>query len=299
MRRKAWFEFHDHPLYPGFLRDLVTDALQAIWNTQQIYSPIWPRLVRAITESRAKRVIDLCSGSGGPWRRFSCEFVQDDGSPAQILLTDKYPNRGPIRNPEGATANRLSFHPEPVNAMEIPPDLTGFRTIFSTFHHFEPAEAYAILKSACEQRQGIGIFEAAKCDLRTLAAVIAVPLLALWLALGIKPFRWSRIFWTYCLPAIPLTLWLDGMLSCLRSYSRADLRELTSGLESDDYRWEIGEERAGPVAITYLVGCPSLQGCHKDARTAAAQAEIQMQRPAGAGHVAEGGQTTAEVPSLR
>jgi hypothetical protein len=256
MQRKAWFEFHDHPLFPGFLRDLVTDALQAMWNATEIYSPIAPRLGRAITESRATRVIDLCSGGGGPWLQFSREIQGHGGSYPTILLTDKYPSQGSIRHIAGETENRVSFHPEPVNATRIPCELTGFRTIFSTFHHFGPREACAILKSAFDQHQGIGIFEAAKRDLRTMAAAVAVPLLAFRFAPRIRPFRWSRLFWTYCLPVIPLTLWLDGMLSCLRSYSQEDLRELVSDLGSDAYSWEIGEERGGPVAITYLVGCP-------------------------------------------
>jgi hypothetical protein len=280
MRRKPWFEFHDHPLYPRFLRDLVTDALGAMWSAKLIYSPIAPRLERAIAESGAKRVVDLCSGAGGPWIRFSGELQGNRGAPPAILLTDKYPRRGPIRQMDGATATRVSFHPEPVDAVDIPAELTGFRTMFSTFHHFGPAEARAILKSAFEQRQGVGIFEAAKRDLRTLATLTVVPLLALWLAPGIRPFRWSRIFWTYCLPVIPLTLWLDGVLSCLRSYSQADLHELISGLESESYRWGIGEERGGPVAITYLVGYPCAPARGQDVRGSTAEMEVEMQRPA-------------------
>ncbi len=256
MRRKAWFEIHDHPLYPGFLRDLVTDALQAIWDAMGIYSPIASLLARSISRSGARRIVDLCSGGGGPWLRLSRELRANGSARPAVLLTDKYPNRGDIRNIQIATGGRLSFHPDPVDAMEIPAELTGFRTIFSTFHHFGPAEARAILKNAFEQRQGIGAFEAAKCDIRTLAAIIFVPLLALRLTPRIRPFRWSRIFWTYCLPVIPFTLWLDGILSCLRSYSQTDLRELTFGLESDGYRWKIGET-GGRVPITYLIGCPS------------------------------------------
>jgi len=285
MQRKAWFEFHDHRLYPGFLRDLVTDALQAMWNAMEVYAPIAWRLERAIAVSGATRIVDLCSGAGGPWLRFSYELqrggeLQTESPRPPILLTDKYPSKGAIRDIQSTSSSRLSFYPEPVDAMNIPPELSGFRTIFSTFHHFGPAEARAMLKSALEQRQGIGIFEAAKCDLRTLAAVIVVPLLALRLATAIRPFRWSRMFWTYLVPAIPLTLWLDGVLSCLRSYSQDDLRELTFGLESDDYCWEIGEERKGPVAITYLLGFPCVPEKTEDAPAPAAEfEEVQMQRP--------------------
>ena len=255
MQRKAWFEIHDHPLFPGFLRDLVTDALEAMWNEQNVYGPVAERLERALAESGANIVVDLCSGGGGPWPRFSRDLARSNGRIPAILLTDKYPNRRALKQIGDPTEKTICYCPEPVDAMDIPQELRGFRTMFSTFHHFGPDEARAILQDAFDQRQGIAIFEAAKCDLRTVAAVLVVPFLALHLAPRIRPFRWARIFWTYCAPVIPFTLWLDGVLSCLRSYSQSDLRELISGMVCDDYRWEIGEER-GRICIGYLVGCP-------------------------------------------
>jgi len=50
----------------------------------------------------------------------------------------------------------------------------------------------------------------------------------------------------------------DGLISCLRAYSPAELREMTRGLATSGYRWEIGEKSGGllPVPVTYLVGCP-------------------------------------------
>lgn len=278
MQRRPWFEIHDHPLFPGFLRDLVTDALEAMWNTQGVYSPVAPRLERAVAESGARRVIDLCSGSGGPWLRFSRDFGLDKGTAPVVLLTDKYPNRRALEPIRARTEQKILFYPESVDAMRIPPELAGFRTMFSTFHHFAPDEARAILLNAFDQRQGIAIFEAAKCSPRTLAAVFAVPLISLRLAPRIRPFLWRRLFWTYCVPGIPFVLWVDGVLSCLRSYSQADLKELISGMESDDYRWEIGEEHGGRVPISFLVGCPqrSVDRTNKDL--------AEMQSPPGRNH---------------
>jgi hypothetical protein len=266
VQRRAWFEIHDHRLFPGFLRDLVTDALEAIWNARDFYGPVAARLGRALAQSRATRVVDLCSGGGGPWLRFSGHLTGAGAAPA-ILLTDKYPNHNAFRKIENKTGKAICFYPEPVNAMRIPAELSGFRTMFSTFHHFGPAEARAILKDAFDQRQGIAIFEAAKCDWRTLATMFAVPLLALRLMPGIRPFRLTRMFWTYCIPVIPFTLWLDGILSCLRSYSQEDMRELVQELNREDYVWEIGEDRRGVTTISYLIGCPT-------------DRPMEMQRPA-------------------
>jgi hypothetical protein len=57
---------------------------------------------------------------------------------------------------------------------------------------------------------------------------------------------------------VPLVSLFDGLVSCLRTYSVAELRELTEGLNATNYEWEIGEVKsmAGPIPITYLIGVP-------------------------------------------
>ncbi len=253
----------------------MTDGLGAMWNSQNIYGPVAPRLRRALAEAGTNRIIDLCSGGGGPWSRLCRDLHEGTSAPA-ILLTDKYPNQRAFQQMCAATGNAISFHSEPVDAMCIPPDLAGFRTMFTSIHHFAPSEARAILMDAFEKRQGIAIFDSAKRDLWTLFTVCFVPLLALWLVPTIRPFRWSRIFWNYCLPVIPFTLWFDGVMSCLRSYSQADLKESTAEFVSDDYRWEVGEERGTLVNITYLVGCP----VRRDTSEVADVELVKMEEPA-------------------
>jgi hypothetical protein len=263
VRRKTWFELHDHPLYPSFLRDLMTDGLEAMWNSLDTYRAIVPGLRRALGEAGTNRFIDLCSGGGGPWialsRHLAASAASDAGSPQPtVLLTDKYPNRGAFERLRARIGETIDLYPESVDAMNIPSDLAGFRTIFSAFHHFDPKEARAILEDAFRQRQGIAIFEPAKRDLRTIFVVSFVPLLTFLLTPGIRPFRWSRLFWTYVLPVVPFTLWFDGVMSCLRTYSQDDLWELVEGFSAEDYRWEVGEDRGGLVNVTRLVGCPVL-----------------------------------------
>ncbi len=254
MQRQPWFEIHDSRFFPRFLRDLVTDALETMWNAQNTYAPLVPLLQRALRQAGTNQVVDLCSGGGGPWLRLSREFEGQDERQPDICLTDVYPNRTAFERLRQAAGVRFSS--EPVNATRIPGELTGFRTIFSSFHHFDPQEARAILKNAFDARQGIAVFESASREPRTLAGVFLVPLLALILAPGIRPFRWSRLLFTYLVPVIPFTLWMDGLLSCLRSYSQQDFQELVAGLDDEDYRWEIGVERSRFVAISYLIGCP-------------------------------------------
>jgi len=262
MRRQRWFEVHDQPWFPAFLRDLVTEALEAVWNGNRTYRSIAARLREAVRRSGARQIVDLCSGGGGPWLGLYPEVA--DGQPLRVWLTDQYPNSLLTAGMRDGSAEASGQGPsgallacrEPVDARAVPRDLGGFRTIFSSFHHFDPESARAMLADAFAHRQGIGIFEAARCTPWTLLAVNAMPLLELREAARARPVRFPRLFWSFVVPVIPATLWVDGMLSCLRSYSLADLAELTEGLTAEDYAWEIGEAGGGRVPIRYLIGCP-------------------------------------------
>jgi hypothetical protein len=279
MQRRAWFELHDHRLFPRFLRDLVTDALQAMWNAQDTYGPIVSRLQQALREAETSRVVDLCSGGGGPWLRLSRDFAERGARGPNVCLTDIYPNRRAFER-LGKEA-RVDFCAEPVNAMRIPRELAGFRTIFSSFHHFAPDEARAILKDAFDARQGVAVFESATREPRTLMAIFfLMPVLTLLLMPGIRPFRWLRLFYTYLVPVIPFTLWIDGLLSCLRSYSQSDFQELVSGMTAEDYRWDVGIERGRLVAVAYLIGHPLQRSCVDAGDEALAADSVEMQKPA-------------------
>ena len=230
-------ELHDLPACPPSLRDALTDFLAFSLNLSRAYEPAGPLLRRAVARARADRVVDLCSGAGGPWSR----LAEKVGVP--VILTDLYPHKG-------------AFHPDPVDARAVPPALEGFRTVFTAFHHFRPAEARAILADAVAQRQGIAVFEAAR---RAPWEILVVALTWLGVLLAepfIRPWRWSRFLWTYLPPVLPLVGTFDGVVSCLRAYSPAELAELVRGLDS--YEWDIGEIRGGwsPLRGTYLIGVP-------------------------------------------
>jgi hypothetical protein len=188
--------------------------------------------------------VDLCSGAGGPWRALRHDI------PVPVLLTDKYPNRATGRGP-------VPLHPAPVDALAVPAELDGFRTMFTSFHHFRPDEARAILADAVRHRQGIGVFEVARRAPREIALIGLTWLAILLLVPFVRPLRWSRLAWTYLPPVLPLVGAFDGVVSCLRTYSPAELRALVVGL--DGYEWDIGElPRAWwrPLTVSYLIGVP-------------------------------------------
>jgi hypothetical protein len=112
-----------------------------------------------------------------------------------------------------------------------------------------------VLVDAVAREEGIGVFECAERSLlMVLLVAIATPIRVLVVTPFIRPFRWSRLLWTYLIPVIPIVLWFDSIVSVLRVYSVEELRDLTVGLNG--YQWDIGRVRSGklPITVTYLVG---------------------------------------------
>lgn len=141
----------------------------------------------------------------------------------------------------------------------MPADLDGVRTMFNAFHHFAPAQARAILADAVAKRRAIAVFEGID---RRLPALLALPIQVpamLLLTPFVRPFRWSRLVFTYLVPLIPAIILFDGTVSFLRVYLEDELRELVAATPGHErFHWDIGTTRAGGAALglTHLVGVP-------------------------------------------
>jgi hypothetical protein len=236
------------------LRDCVTDYLGFIITKTTAYRCIQRRLKKSIAQSRATRVIDLCSGGGGPWA--DGEHIKDYSGGVSVCLTDQFPNQVAFERTKTMSNGQADYWSEPTDATNVPECLLGFRTLFSSFHHFRPEKARAILANAVEHKQGIAVFEGTRRSALALFSMILVPFMVLFLTPFIRPFRCSRLVWTYLIPIVPLLALFDGVVSCLRTYTCEELKELVSGLPQ--YNWDIGEERVhrSPIPITYLIGLP-------------------------------------------
>lgn len=291
MRRTEMIELHDHPRFPKGLRDLVTDALEALWEFGNSYRPILGLLREALPTNgdMPVDVLDLCSGGGGPWLRLARQLEEEYGCPVRICLSDKYPNRQAFerlktRSQNGdsklklaedvrASPNRsaingpaeaalpIGFTLKSVDALDVPAEMHGFRTMFSAFHHFGPVQARRVLASAMANGQGVGIFEVARRGPWTMVVLCFTPLLVLLLTPRMRPFRWSRLLWTYLIPVVPFVIWFDGWASCLRTYSKAELEEMVREISEQPFaapfRWQTGEARTGLLPVTYLIGYPT------------------------------------------
>jgi hypothetical protein len=257
MKRRQLVELEDLPWWPRTFRDAATDYLATSMRVAKAPAAVAPLLAAALARAGATRVVDLCSGGGGPWADL-LPALRARGVDVRVRLSDKFPNVAALQALAAATPG-IEVETTPVSALDVPPRLTGFRTVFLAFHHFAPRDAQAILASAVRGGEGIAIVEGASRRPAALAVMTGLPL-AVWLLTPlIRPFRWSRLFWTYLVPVLPLAILFDGVVSCLRIYTPDEMLAMAASLpDGSAYEWDAGLLRppGAPISVPYLIGIP-------------------------------------------
>jgi len=245
MRRLHLLEIEDQPWCPAVLRDGATAFLETMVRVTRSARDLKAPLEHALQRSGCTHISDLCSGGGGP-----LPLLLGDVE-ATATLTDLYPNQEAFA--EAARRNpRIDYRLDSVDCTQPPPDLKGLLTLFNAFHHLRPDTAKKLLAQAVSRRQPIAVFE-----LVDRSKLLSMPLLPLLIFLAmpfVRPRRLEWLFFTYIIPLIPVLILFDGLVSCLRAYSHAELRELTADL--NDFTWEINYFDLAVGRGTFMVGIP-------------------------------------------
>lgn len=263
MPRLHLFEFEDLSWFPRTLRAFMTDYLSFMAeNAQDLYAHFTQRLHGVLQQRGERDLVELCSGGGGPAWTIASLLRKNHGYPVKVLLTDLYPNRERLQRLRDRGGGDIEFCPDPVDATRVPPSVSGFRLLCNSFHHFREDAARAILADAVDKGQGIAIAELVDRSVGGLSRILFLSGMVLVVTPRIRPFRLSRLLLTYVIPAVPLFILWDGVVSCLRVYSPEELRALTASLSGPDgapgYEWEIGQtqEPQVPGRMTFLIGRP-------------------------------------------
>lgn len=258
--RLRLFEFEDLPWFPAVIRTGMMDYLRFMISALGTYRPIAPLLAEGLARTRQTRLLELGAGAGGGTETVLAALRALGHADTTITLTDLYPQPAAWADIARRTHGAIGYAPKPVNALAVPAELGGFRTIFSAFHHFPPETATALLRDAVRAGTGIGVFEGAgKHWVELLLAVTVLPVVQLLLTPFFRPFSLSRLLFTYLVPLIPLcTIW-DGSVSLLRMYSPTELLTLARAADpAGTFAWQAGRKQHwwGPQ-VTYLVGWPN------------------------------------------
>jgi hypothetical protein len=245
------------------LRDYVTDHLHFILGMHArvaFHRAIASELKEAMERAGTREIVDLCSGAGGPLLAVQKLLRSEMAFPSEVTLTDLNPNESFFREMESA-GDGVQARLDPIDALNVPDELRGFRTLFASFHHFRPAAARRILEDAVSKKTGVAVFEWPE---RTPLFVAVMGLICIAQALVFTPWvrnlSVARLLLTYVLPLGPLVMAWDGTVSVLRTYTVQELREMTKGLDAD-YAWDIQsivvKTPLGPMSTTFLIGVPT------------------------------------------
>lgn len=244
------FEFSDQAWLPRLFRDLLTELLQHQLVTYRVYAPAIPMLNEAMRRAGSTEILDLGSGSGGPLLQLWPHLEA-----SQLVMSDRFPNRQTIEEVDGLPG--VTYRGDPVDARCVAADGRACRTLFTSFHHFGREDARRILESAVHARAPIAVFECTeRARARGVTALIA-PLSVLRDTWRMRPLRWSRLFWTYIVPVVPLIYTWDALVSHWRSYGPDELEALTVGLPGYEWRAGLLPPKPAPAHVTYLIGVPA------------------------------------------
>ena len=258
--RLRLFEFEDVPWVPSVIRAGMMDYLRFMISALGTYRPITPLLAEGLRRTGQTTLLELGAGAGGGtetvWRDLQAQGLKQ----ISVTLTDLYPEPAAWADIAKRTRGGIGHELASVNALAVPSHLAGFRAICSAFHPFPPAAAQALLRDAVRARTGIGVLEGAgKHWWEMLLAWTVLPVAQLLCTPFFRPFRLSRLVFTYLVPIIPLcTIW-DGSVSLLRLYSPQELLRLARRADpAGEFVWQAGKKRHwwGPQ-VTYLVGWPA------------------------------------------
>ena len=246
-------EIEDLRWCPRIIRDFATDYLQWIQSRLGLHKPMVHIVGNALDETGATHIVDLCAGGGGPM----LDIIQDlnaEGRSVTATLTDLYPNQ-PAASHFARSHPACTYYPNPVNARNVPKELIGLRTVCNAFHHFAPQSASAILQDSVNQGQPIVVLEIPERRLLVVLQTLFAPVMVMLATPLIRPVSWTRLLFTYLLPAVPMICLWDGVVSQLRAYTAEELEALGRSA-APEYVWKSGtlpHEKA-PLNVTYLVG---------------------------------------------
>jgi len=255
------FEFEDQSWFPQIIRDSMTDYLRFLFRTFKLYLPVLPLIKEALVKTNTQNILDLCSGSGGAMEGIYENLKSTFNEDIHVTLSDLFPSLLVYQYLHLKTNGGISYISTSVDACNVPSELEGFRTLFSGFHHFEPKKGFAVLKNAVDSRMGIGIFDGGNRSLwMILLIILAHPILLFLCTPFFRPFRISRLIFTYLIPIIPFcTIW-DGIFSISRLYKTDEMLQLAKEADFDCYTWISGTVRNKyGMSIAYLIGYPEIR----------------------------------------
>ncbi len=260
MKRIHLFEFEDQSWFPNWLRMLMTRYIVAIHKLLGSAEELADLLAKTLPYSESPKIIDMCSGGGGPMPEVVQILKEKHGvTDLSLNLSDLYPNTDVAAEINSQGDSDITYLTEPIDATNLPEKHKGIRTMICSMHHMKPDLAKSILKDAKDARQPICVFEISDNSFPPVWLWwLPIPIniiTTLFITPMVRPMNWKQIVFTYLIPLLPIFIAWDGAVSNSRTYTLEDMDILLEGLHSEDYTWEKGVIK-GKSKKLYLLGLP-------------------------------------------
>lgn len=239
MKRIHLFEFEDLPWFPNDIRICMTRLIMVMHKKFGTSQDMARLLADLIKHTKTTKIIDLCSGSGGPMLdTIQLLRNQYNVKDVELVLSDLYPNVVAAKRINGSS-DYMSYRTTPLDATHIDDSIQGIFTMVGSFHHMKPDQAKSILTAVQRKKQPICIMEINK-KFPLLLWWLFIPLsavLCLFITPLVRPLTIKQIIFTYVIPIIPLCFAWDAVITSGRIYRLEDLDELLQEIKEDTYIW--------------------------------------------------------------
>jgi hypothetical protein len=226
MRRKQITQFINTKWCPRQIKKLCSEFVSWFVVKVNAAKPFIPVIENALTESKKNNIINLELNIG-----------------AGIETVRPFLNRHLI-----ITSTTLSE----INTQQQ----SGMYLFVNSFHQLPAITAKKTLEEIAKSRNPVVVVEGNNDSLwQLIGMTIFVPFTVILSAPFVKPFRWSRILFTYIIPVLPFIISIDGCIALLKLYNPKDLNKLTSSIKVSGYKWTAGKKDNGRGGkIIYLTG---------------------------------------------
>ncbi len=235
--RLQLFEFNDAPWAPEALRALVIETLSDTLAAGRLLDGLVPAFRDFLADSQATALLDLGSGSAAP-AELLLSALAAAGLRPHLRLTDLQPRVAAWEGLAARWPGQVDHVADPVDATAIPEAVGAgrARVIIHMLHHLPPALVRQVLADAVACRSPIFVSESfGRTPLAFLLGFGPHALPALW-----RRVRAGRTPSRLLLPGVLAGAW-DGLVSTLRVYEEADIRQLLGTVAgAERFTWRFG-----------------------------------------------------------
>lgn len=244
MKRYQLAEFCDQSWLPPLAREAYHDCVSFVHRMFRPFYGATKRICAANATGTPHTYLDLASGSGEHIAELYrlAKSLPNTQLP-KFIVSDLYPLTAQWQAlQQKIGAEQLRYLSEPVSVEHVP-SITRDWTIFMAFHHFPPSLAAALLKQSTEKCNSLHIAEEThRSWLNILSMPLTMPTL-LFAPLFARRFSFAKLLITTVIPIVPLMIMIDGIISCLRTYTYEEMLALLPKEAHENFRIEYHEPR--------------------------------------------------------